>query len=78
MTNDKVHIFQNAFNEEKKDYLIFAGYIYSPGKSLFLENGKTVLSRTHRQCNRIYSTYGIAPTICGNELSGRYWIIEEN
>lgn len=51
---------------------IFCGYI--EGKSWI--EGNPLLSRNHRQPNRIYSSLGIHPAICSSETQGRYYVCE--
>ena len=40
--------------------------------------GTEHLSRVHKQPNRIYSVYGIHPTLPSQESSGRFFILTED
>lgn len=57
--------------------LIFCGYRNKPTRQKGLSAGGLKLSRTHRQCNRIYSIEGIHPTLSAQESSGRYFIKDD-
>lgn len=54
--------------------LIFSGYRNKPVRKNGLSPGGLKVSRTHRQCNRIYSIEGIHPTLSAQESSGRYFV----
>ena len=57
--------------------LIFAGYRNKPIRKTGVRPGTDHLSRVHKQPNRIYSVYGIHPTLPSQETSGRYFILTE-
>ena len=55
--------------------LIFAGYRNKSIRKVGVRPGTIHLSRVHKQPNRIYSVYGIHPTLPSQEASGRYFIL---
>ncbi len=55
--------------------LIFAGYRNKSIRKVGVRPGTEHLSRVHKQPNRIYSVYGIHPTLPSQEVSGRYFIL---
>ena len=55
--------------------LIFAGYRNKSIRKVGVRPGTEHLSRVHKQPNRIYSVYGIHPTLPSQESSGRYFIL---
>ncbi len=55
--------------------LIFAGYRNKSIRKVGVRPGTEHLSRVHKQPNRIYSVYGIHPTLPSQETSGRYFIL---
>lgn len=58
--------------------LIFAGYRNKSIRKVGVRPGTVHLSRVHKQPNRIYSVYGIHPTLPSQETSGRYFILTED
>lgn len=58
--------------------LIFAGYRNKSIRKVGVRPGTEHLSRVHKQPNRIYSVYGIHPTLPSQETSGRYFILTED
>lgn len=55
--------------------LIFAGYRNKSIRKVGVRPGTEHLSRVHKQPNRIYSVYGVHPTLPSQETSGRYFIL---
>lgn len=55
--------------------LIFAGYRNKSIRKVGVRPGTVHLSRVHKQPNRIYSVFGIHPTLPSQESSGRYFIL---
>lgn len=55
--------------------LIFAGYRNKSIRKVGVRPGTEHLSRVHKQPNRIYSVFGIHPTLPSQESSGRYFIL---
>lgn len=58
--------------------LIFAGYRNKSIRKVGVRPGTEHLSRVHKQPNRIYSVYGIHPTLPSQETSGRFFILTED
>lgn len=58
--------------------LIFAGYRNKSIRKVGVRPGTEMLSRVHKQPNRIYSVDGIHPTLPSQEVSGRFFILDEN
>lgn len=58
--------------------LIFAGYRNKSIRKVGVRPGTEHLSRVHKQPNRIYSAFGIHPTLPSQETSGRYFILTED
>ena len=58
--------------------LIFAGYRNKSIRKVGVRPGTEHLSRVHKQPNRIYSVYGIHPTLPSQESSGRYFILTQD
>lgn len=58
--------------------LIFAGYRNKSIRKVGVRPGTEHLSRVHKQPNRIYSVYGIHPTLPSQESSGRFFILTED
>lgn len=58
--------------------LIFAGYRNKSIRKVGVRPGTEHLSRVHKQPNRIYSVYGIHPTLPSQETSGRYFILTQD
>lgn len=54
--------------------LMFAGYRNKSIRKVGVRPGTLHLSRVHKQPNRIYSVYGVHPTLPSQESSGRYFI----
>lgn len=55
--------------------LIFAGYRNKSIRKVGVRPGTEHLSRVHKQPNRIYSVWGIHPTLPSQEASGRFFIL---
>ena len=62
---------------KQKSGLIFVGYMNKNIRKNGVLPNTMHLSRVHRQCNRIYSTSGLCPTLTSGETSGRYYIYDE-
>ena len=58
--------------------LIFAGYRNKSIRKAGVREGTDHLSRVHKQPNRIYSVFGVHPTLPSQESSGRYFILLED
>jgi DNA (cytosine-5-)-methyltransferase len=58
--------------------LIFAGYRNKSFRKAGVREGTDHLSRVHKQPNRIYSVWGVHPTLPSQESSGRYFILLED
>lgn len=58
--------------------LIFAGYRNKSIRKTGIRPGTENLSRVHKQPNRIYSIYGVHPTLSSQETSGRYFVLTED
>lgn len=54
--------------------LMFAGYRNKSIRKVGVRPGTLHLSRVHKQPNRIYSVYGVHPTLPSQESSGRYFV----
>lgn len=55
--------------------LMFVGYRNKSIRKVGVRMGTENLSRVHKQPNRIYSVYGVHPTLPSQETSGRYFIL---
>ena len=64
--------------QQKESGLIFAGYRNKSIRKVGVRPGTLHLSRVHKQPNRIYSVFGIHPTLPSQESSGRYFIRLQN
>ena len=64
--------------QQPKSGLIFAGYRNKSIRRAGVRPGTEHLSRVHKQPNRIYSVYGIHPTLPSQESSGRYFILTQD
>lgn len=62
---------------KQKSGLIFAGYRNKKIRQKGVRKGTEHLSRVHKQPNRIYSSAGIHPALPSQEVSGRFWILDE-
>ena len=71
-------LIDKELQKEQKSGLIFVGYLNKNTRTKGVLPNTLHLSRVHRQCNRIYSSKGIAPTITAGETSGRYYIYVED
>ena len=67
-----------ATKQQPGSGLIFAGYRNKSIRKVGVRPGTEHLSRVHKQPNRIYSVYGIHPTLPSQETSGRYFILTED
>lgn len=61
--------------QQKGSGLIFAGYRNKSIRKVGVRPGTEHLSRVHKQPNRIYSVYGIHPTLPSQETSGRFFVL---
>jgi DNA (cytosine-5)-methyltransferase 1 len=61
--------------KEQDSGLIFAGYRNKSIRKAGVRPGTEHLSRVHKQPNRIYSVYGVHPTLPSQESSGRFFIL---
>ena len=64
--------------EQPASGLIFAGYRNKSIRKVGVRPGTEHLSRVHKQPNRIYSVYGIHPTLPSQESSGRFFVLTED
>lgn len=64
--------------EQPESGLIFAGYRNKSIRKAGVRPGTEHLSRVHKQPNRIYSVYGIHPTLPSQESSGRFFVLTED
>lgn len=64
--------------KQQESGLIFAGYRNKSIRKVGVRPGTEHLSRVHKQPNRIYSVYGIHPTLPSQESSGRYFILTDD
>lgn len=64
--------------EQPESGLIFAGYRNKSIRKTGVRPGTEHLSRVHKQPNRIYSVYGIHPTLPSQESSGRFFVLTED
>lgn len=55
--------------------LMFAGYRNKLIRKTGVRPGTEHLSRVHKQPNRIYSVYGVHPTLPSQESSGRFFVL---
>ncbi|MBQ8064657.1 MAG: DNA cytosine methyltransferase [Prevotella sp.] len=61
--------------EQPGSGLIFAGYRNKTIRKVGVRPGTEHLSRVHKQPNRIYSVYGVHPTLPSQESSGRFFVL---
>lgn len=61
--------------QQPESGLIFAGYRNKSIRKVGVRPGTEHLSRAHKQPNRIYSVYGIHPTLPSQESSGRFFVL---
>ena len=59
---------------QTKSHLYFVGYRNKTIRKKGVRPNTIHLSRVHKQPNRIYSVYGVHPTIPSQEISGRFFI----
>jgi DNA (cytosine-5)-methyltransferase 1 len=71
-------LIDKKYINRQKSGLMFVGYMNKNTRKNGVLPNTMHLSRTHRQCNRIYSTNGLCPTLTAGETSGRYYIYDEN
>lgn len=64
--------------EQPDSGLIFAGYRNKSIRKAGVRPGTEHLSRVHKQPNRIYSVFGIHPTLPSQESSGRFFVLTED
>lgn len=77
LTPDEYTLLDNP-KEQPASGLIFAGYRNKSIRKAGVRPGTEHLSRVHKQPNRIYSVYGIHPTLPSQESSGRFFILTED
>ena len=70
-------IIDKSLTKKQKSGLLFVGYLNKNIRTKGTLPNTLHLSRVHRQCNRIYSSKGVSPTITSGETSGRYFIYLE-
>lgn len=76
---DEYTIIDKSYQKiQKKSGLKFVGYRNKKIRSKGVLENTLHLSRAHKQCNRIYDSEGIHPTISSQETSGRYFIYDNN
>ncbi len=64
----------SQIKKQSKSGLMFCGYRNKKIRTVGVRPGTEHLSRVHKQPNRIYSSFGIHPTLASQESSGRYFI----
>lgn len=74
---DEYTLLENP-KQQPASGLIFAGYRNKSIRKVGVRPGTVHLSRVHKQPNRIYSVFGIHPTLPSQETSGRYFILTED
>lgn len=67
-------IDKKYIKRQPKSGLIFVGYRNKPIRKKGARPHTEHLSRVHKQCNRIHSSDGTAPTFSSSETGGRYHI----
>jgi len=77
LTPDEYTLLDNP-KEQPESGLIFAGYRNKSIRKAGVRPGTEHLSRVHKQPNRIYSIYGIHPTLPSQESSGRFFVLTED
>ena len=75
--NEYTLIDKKIIKQQPKSGLIFVGYRNKPIRKKGARPNTEHLSRVHKQCNRIHSSEGTAPTLSSSEISGRYHILHE-
>ena len=76
--NPKEYTLLDDPREQPESGLIFAGYRNKSIRKAGVRPGTEHLSRVHKQPNRIYSVYGIHPTLPSQESSGRFFVLTED
>ena len=74
---DEYTLLENP-KQQPASGLIFAGYRNKSIRKVGVRPGTVHLSRVHKQPNRIYSVFGIHPTLPSQETSGRFFILTED
>lgn len=69
-------IESNLTKKQEKSGLLFCGYRNKKIRVAGVRENTEHLSRVHKQPNRIYSIYGIHPTLPSQESSGRFYIYD--
>lgn len=77
LTPEEYTLLDNP-KEQPESGLIFAGYRNKSIRKAGVRPGTEHLSRVHKQPNRIYSVYGIHPTLPSQESSGRFFVLTED
>ena len=77
LTPEEYTLLDNP-KEQPGSGLIFAGYRNKSIRKAGVRPGTEHLSRVHKQPNRIYSVYGIHPTLPSQESSGRFFVLTED
>ena len=78
LTQKEYTIIDKKHQVRQKTGLMFVGYRNKPIRITGVRPNTHHLSRVHKQCNRIYSSDGVHPTISSTEISGRYHILHKN
>lgn len=76
--NPEEYTLLSEVKQQPSSGLIFAGYRNKSIRKVGVRPGTEHLSRVHKQPNRIYSVYGVHPTLPSQETSGRYFILTED
>lgn len=74
---DEYTLLENP-KQQPASGLLFAGYRNKSIRKVGVRPGTVHLSRVHKQPNRIYSVYGIHPTLPSQETSGRYFVLTQD
>ncbi len=74
---DEYTLLENP-KQQPSSGLIFAGYRNKSIRKAGVRPGTIHLSRVHKQPNRIYSVFGIHPTLPSQETSGRFFILTDD
>lgn len=78
LNNDEYTLLSQSSIKQQKSGLIFVGYRNKNIRKTGVLENTLHLSRSHKQCNRIYSSTGTHPTLSSQESSGRYFIYHDN
>jgi DNA (cytosine-5)-methyltransferase 1 len=72
--NEPYTLLDNPKKQESG--LIFVGYRNKKIRIAGVRPGTNHLSRVHKQPNRIYSSLGTHPALPSQEVSGRFWVLQ--